>query len=49
MVIVKSPAIKGTERLKMNFNGPIMDGEEAMKDFIPRFIEGANKYARILE
>lgn len=46
---VESPALKGTERLSMDFTGPIMGGEEALKDFIPAFIKKASEKAQILE
>ena len=47
--MIESIALKGTERLSLNFKGPVMDGEEALKDFIPQFIKVASEKANILE
>ena len=48
-MFVESPALKYTEKLQMYFEGPIIDGDEAAKDFIPHFIKAASTKANILE
>ena len=43
-----SAALKGTERLQLEYDGPMINGEDSLM-FIPKFIKAATLKAGILE